>query len=1113
MKHPHVILIVNLLQDINILRPLAYMAAKDLHHPTMILVTDAFRKRDRTGVWQQELANIASDTRAEVHDFGTTFDAVAQLPAGAGVMVAASESHLKAHHQVHDLFRAAPSRFLKVTLQHGFECVGFLQSRDQDMAHGKSITFAADIVCGWASAQRLVSMAPSQRHKLQVTGPTAVLQMPRAKQRGNRSSTGLVCENMHSPRLNVAGDFKLDFLDTFQRFCSAMAGRGQTVALRPHPGGQYTIKNDVPLPANVELFNGPIYRLDLSEFAFGISAPSSILIDMVLAGIPTAVWHDPGSVMDLGNYDGLTRISSVEDWCAFAEDAIAHPQPYVDRQRTFLERQLLQTETETVYRAYARILSLAPPAQPPALDRRSVAQARIQIIAPGFIPTLQLSFLKPLVRDIAERTTTVDVISEVQLNAAFKNEGPTSPAALAWLLQRIDTFEPSVVVFCRWAGPHSRAVREYLSQAGVPVLYHIDDDLLNIPKEIDAAKWALHNSPERLESVRYLLDHADLVYCSTRALAQRLTALDVRAPLKAGEIYCAAAPLVAPRPRQVRKLGYMGIGHEHDLASIMPAVKEYLRRHPEVQFEVFGTIPIPAELLEFGAQVSRTPKIEDYGRFLETFAGFEWDIGICPLADLPFNRLKANTKWVEYTAVGAAVVASRNTVYDDCCADDCGVLAGTSEEWLAALERLTADTGARQSMVARAQHKLKSQYALPNLREQVWRMLAQARANTLAPAHALLPWPPLRRRAHERVLFISNAYVPTLQLSFVKPLAALVEAGEVSTEFISEEHIKNRVWREEGQDSAETWVRHKLAHFQPTLVVFCRYSGPFADLMLQSARSLGIPSIYHIDDDLLGIPQDIGVSKHRYHNDNSRLDTVRKLLNGTDLVYASTQKLKAHLDSMALKAPVQPGAIYCSGEVINPAVLRPVRKIGYMASADHVHNLREVVAAVVRILRKHPDVVFEFFGSISAPPEFAEFGERIRHAPKIDNYQQFLQCFAEYHWDIGICPLTSIHFNVMKANTKWVEYSSVGAAVVASRGTVYDECCADGAGLLAGNEEEWFAALDQLVSDPEARLRQVQRAQQKLASDYSLDRLREQVRGMFALARHMRIAAKCATLA
>jgi hypothetical protein len=161
---------------------------------------------------------------------------------------------------------------------------------------------------------------------------------------------------------------------------------------------------------------------------------------------------------------------------------------------------------------------------------------------------------------------------------------------------------------------------------------------------------------------------------------------------------------------------------------VLPAIVKTMRRFPEVQFALFGSIGRPASLAEFGDRVTITPPISDYDEFLDEFAKTGWDIGICPLAPTPFNRFKANNKWVEYTSIGAAVIASDHTVYNECCSDGCGILAGTSDEWAAALEALIRDPGARYSQVVRAQRKLSEQYSADRLREQVLGVFAASAA-------------------------------------------------------------------------------------------------------------------------------------------------------------------------------------------------------------------------------------------------------------------------------------------------------------------------------------------------------------------------------------------------
>ena len=108
-----------------------------------------------------------------------------------------------------------------------------------------------------------------------------------------------------------------------------------------------------------------------------------------------------------------------------------------------------------------------------------------------------------------------------------------------------------------------------------------------------------------------------------------------------------------------------------------------------------------------------------------------------------------------------------------------------------------------------------------------------------------------------------------------------------------------------------------------------------------------------------------------------------------------------------------------------------------------------------------------------------------------------MEAVAARQWDIGLCPLAKTPFNEVKANTKWVEYSCIGAAVLATRGMVYDDCCSGGCGALL-ERGEWLAALEDLTRDPARRFEMVRAAQEKVARDYSVERLREQVLAVFA---------------
>jgi glycosyltransferase involved in cell wall biosynthesis len=346
--------------------------------------------------------------------------------------------------------------------------------------------------------------------------------------------------------------------------------------------------------------------------------------------------------------------------------------------------------------------------------------------------------------------------------------------------------------------------------------------------------------------------------------------------------------------------------------------------------------------------------------------------------------------------------------------------------------------------------------------------------------------------SNSRFFFVANAVIPTLQLSFDKPLAALVDSGLLVTEVLTEQQMKEQFGKRLRESIADEWITRRFSLFRPTAVFFCRYSGPHVERIIKLARIAGVPSIFHIDDDLLNVPVEIGKAKYEYHNHPSRLASIRYLLNNADLIYCSTEQLKGRLVSLGFKTRLQAGKIYCSGDIIVPAVHRPVKKIGYMGF-DHAYDFQLVLPAIIQILRRHPQIEFELFGSIPKSPSLDEFGARVRVIAPVRPYERFLKDLGALNWDVGICPLALTSFNAVKANTKWVEYTSVGAAVVASAQTIYDGCCAEGCGLLATTSEEWLSALEKLVNSDSLRYQLVANAQVRLVQEYSINRLRDQV--------------------
>lgn len=741
---PMIAFLFDLIQDVSVLRPIIRTIAHERDAELVFLVSRQFEGRDKQWAWRAELGELATETHATMSRFESPFGAVHGLQGRRGIIFSASESSLGAHAVNHQVFLSAPPGFVRVTVQHGYECVGFNQNREQTLAHGNAVRFAADVLCGWVGRERLRHLCPSERDKYVELGPPPVLNRLFDRQpAGTPRDTGLVCENLHSVRMRSTRNFQDTYLETLLAFAGEQSRRGRKVAVRPHPGGQFIVKNKVALPGSVTLANKPMFKTDLERFLFGISAPSSVLIDMVLAGIPTAVWRDEGSVLDTTAYGELAHVGTVAHWNDFADAASADPAPFLARQQRFLQRTGLDVDPQTVRDRLLRMVDgmLARGAGPatPQVKSTGDGERRVLLIANGIIPTLHISFLKPLAPLEQAGALRVFTITEKEILQARAASAGNPDAGSAYVNRRIAAARPDLAVFCRYSGPEARAMVTQLRGAGVPVVSHIDDDLLNVPRELGEKKFQEHNRPERTSTVAHLIDTADLVYCSTRRLRERFAELGITRELYAGDIYCSGEIVAPAERRKVQVIGFMGNDKTPELTALAPVIAGALERHPHLRFEMFGSVALPAELAVFGDRVQATPPIGDYDAFVAAFRQLRWDIGLCPLLPTPFNVVKADTKWVDYTSIGAAVIASRNTAYDAACADGCGMLVDTLEDWATAIDALVTDPDRRFDQVVKAQEKLIQRYSPERLTEQVLTVFEAAAGGDRITGHMTGP--------------------------------------------------------------------------------------------------------------------------------------------------------------------------------------------------------------------------------------------------------------------------------------------------------------------------------------------------------------------------------------
>lgn len=222
-----------------------------------------------------------------------------------------------------------------------------------------------------------------------------------------------------------------------------------------------------------------------------------------------------------------------------------------------------------------------------------------------------------------------------------------------------------LVLMQRIATPRQVRLVRAFQKLGIAVVVDVDDLLSDIEEDNGSHKyWAeeFHGVP-RFRLVEQATHIADLVTVSTPALARRYAKHGRFEVLRNGlPNHAYADPNDVYNQHAGREnefvVGWSGslASHPHDLEVMGGAVRDAMRRCPQIRFHVVGEPEPVAQALDLDpSRVTGTGWVpfEEYHAALRGI-----DLALVPLTDSRFNRAKSHLKALEFSAAGAMVLTS-----------------------------------------------------------------------------------------------------------------------------------------------------------------------------------------------------------------------------------------------------------------------------------------------------------------------------------------------------------------------------------------------------------------------------------------------------------------------
>lgn len=271
-----------------------------------------------------------------------------------------------------------------------------------------------------------------------------------------------------------------------------------------------------------------------------------------------------------------------------------------------------------------------------------------------------------------------------------------------------EMFKFDLIFFQRQYAVESLNTILKMQNMGVPTIAHVDDNVWDIQKNSPAYSTYKGDTLARFQEI---MAGGAAVTTSTNYLKQLCQRFNQNVYIFRNLVEC---DLISKLPRKDRdkpdeiRIGWTATPHHHDdYVVVSQALKTIASKYKQVKFIFMGYMPEEAKNLipEKQREYYQFIKVED---FYPCFAALDFDIGIAPLTDHPFNWGKTARKAQEYACLQIPMVLSPVRNYDEWIREETCLKPFKNKymTWVDCLSRLIEDKELREKLSANAYKKV-----------------------------------------------------------------------------------------------------------------------------------------------------------------------------------------------------------------------------------------------------------------------------------------------------------------------------------------------------------------------------------------------------------------------